>query len=88
VLPTLKPVTEIKRHATEIIGQLREDRVPVLITEHGKEAAIMLDIGTYKGMMQRLEVLEAIAKGEYAINEGRSSAHADAKARMSKRWAK
>lgn len=61
MLPALKPVTEIKRHATEIIEQLRTDRVPVLITEHGKEAAVMLDVATYKGMLHRLELLEVIA---------------------------
>jgi len=87
MLPALKPVTEIKRHATEIIGQLRADGVPVLITEHGKEAAVMLDVATYKGMLQRLELLELIAKGEQAFTEGRTSPHAEVKARMAKRWA-
>jgi prevent-host-death family protein len=87
VLPALKPVTEIKRHATEIIDQLRLDRVPVLITEHGKEAAVMLDVATYKGMLHRLELLEVIAKGEQAFSEEQASAHADVKARMAKRWA-
>jgi len=87
MLPALKPVTEIKRRATEIIDQLRADRIPVLITEHGREAAVMLDLATYKGMLHRLELLEVIAKGEQALTEGRASAHADVKARMAKRWA-
>ena len=87
MLPALKPVTEIKRHATEIIDQLRNDRVPVLITEHGKEAAVMLDLATYNGMLHRLEFLEVIAKGEQAITEGRIHSHAEVKSRMAKRWA-
>jgi prevent-host-death family protein len=86
MLPFLKPVTEIKRHATEIIDQLRNDRVPVLITEHGKEAAVLLDVATYKGMLNRLELLEVIAKGEQAFTEGRTFTHAEVKARMAKRW--
>jgi prevent-host-death family protein len=87
MLPSLKPVTEIKRHAVEIIGQLREDRVPVLITERGREAAVLLDVETYKGMLKRLEVLEAIAAGERAFQEWRVSSHEEVKARMAKRWA-
>ena len=86
MFPTLKPVTEIKRHATEIIEQLREDRVPVLITERGREAAVLLDVGTYKGMLKRMEVLEAIANGERAFAEGRVSSHEDVMARMSAKW--
>jgi prevent-host-death family protein len=87
MLPSLKPVTEIKRHAVEIIGQLQADRVPVLITERGREAAVLLDVGTYKGMLKRLELLEAIAEGERAFLEGRTSTHEEVKARMAKRWA-
>jgi prevent-host-death family protein len=87
MLPTLKPVTEVKRHAVEIIDQLREDRVPILITERGKEAAVLLDVSTYRGMLKRLELLEAIAEGERAFLEGRVSTHEEVKARMAKRWA-
>jgi len=87
MLSTLKPVTDIKRHAVEIIGQLRLDRIPILITERGREAAVMLDVGTYNGMLKRLELLEAIAEGERAVTEGRIGSHASVKARMAKRWA-
>jgi len=87
MLPSLKPVTEIKRHAVEILGQLRKDRVPVLITERGREAAVLLDVATYNGMLKRLEVLEAIADGERAFLEGRFSSHEEVTARMAKRWA-
>jgi PHD/YefM family antitoxin component YafN of YafNO toxin-antitoxin module len=61
--------------------------VPILITERGREAAVMLDIGTYKGMLKRLEILEAIAAGERAFLDGRVSSHQEVQARMSKRWA-
>ena len=87
MLPSLRPVTDIKRHAVEIIDQLREDRIPILITERGREAAVLLDVGTYRGMLKRLELLEAIAQGERAFLDGRTSPHAEVKARMAKRWA-
>ena len=86
MLPTLKPVTEIKRHATEIIERLREDRVPVLITEHGREAAVLLDVGTYKGMLKRMEVLEAIANGERDFREGRTVPHEQVVAELNAKW--
>jgi len=86
LLPSLKPVTDIKRHAVEIIAQLRSDRIPVLITERGREAAVMLDVGTYRGMLKRLELLESIAEGERDFREGRSSTHEEVVERMAKRW--
>jgi prevent-host-death family protein len=84
---TLRPVTEIKRRATEVIHQLQQDRVPVLITEHGQSAAVMLDVETYEEMQRRLELLEGVARGERAYAEGRVVSHGAAKKRLG-RWLK
>jgi len=78
-------VTSLKRKATEIIGGLSEDREPVLITQHGRPAAYLLDVDTFQSMCDRIELLEGIARGEKAIEEGRSVSHTEAKKRMG-RW--
>ena len=83
--PLVRPVTEVKRRATEIIGQLRKDRVPVLITQHGRSAAVLLDTATYAELLGRLAILEGIARGERAYAEGRVVSHRDAKKRLG-RW--
>ncbi len=78
-------VTNLKRMATEIIGNLAEDQEPVLITQHGRPAAYLLDVTTFEAMHARIELLEGIARGESAIEEGRVVSHEEAKKRM-KRW--
>lgn len=84
--PVLQPVTEIKRRATEIIAALQHDQRPILITEHGRSAAVMLDVASYEELLARLEILEGIARGERAIQEGRVVSHGAAKKRLA-RWA-
>jgi prevent-host-death family protein len=78
-------VTNLKRKATEIIGNLAEDQEPVLITQHGRPAAYLLDVTTFEAMHTRIELLEGIARGERAIEEGRVVSHEEAKKRMT-RW--
>lgn len=78
-------VTNLKRRATEIIGILAADQEPVLITQHGRPAAYLLDVNTFEAMNARIKLLEGIARGERAIEEGRVVSHEDAKTRM-KRW--
>jgi prevent-host-death family protein len=78
-------VTTLKRKATEILGDLAQDQEPVLITQHGRPAAYLVDIETYEAMQDRIALLEGIARGERAIEEGRTVSHAEAKKRMS-RW--
>ncbi len=78
-------VTTLKRKATDIISEITREHEPVLITQHGLPAAYLVDVESYEAMAARLQLLEGIAKGEKAIQEGRVVSHADAKQRMS-RW--
>ncbi len=78
-------VTTLKRKATEIISEVDRERVPVLITQHGRPAAYLVDVETYERLNQRLAILEGIARGERAIEQGRVVSHAEAKKRLA-RW--
>ena len=78
-------VTTLKRKATEILSQLESDKVPILITQHGRPAAYLVDVATYDDLQRRLAVLQGVARGEHAIEEGRTLSQAEAKARMA-RW--
>ena len=80
-------VTTLKRKATKILSQLQNDRAPILITQHGRPAAYLVDVETYDELQRRLAVLQGIARGERAIEEGRTLSQAEAKRRMS-RWLK
>ena len=84
-IPVTKPVTEIKRHATEIIAQLQRSHETVVITEHGRSAAVLLDVETFDRLNDRLALLEGIARGERAFAEGRVASHKEAKRRLG-RW--
>lgn len=78
-------VTTLKRKATEIIAELERDRAPLLITQHGRPAAYLVDVETYEKLNLRLAMLEGIARGERAIEQGRIVSHPEAKKRMA-RW--
>jgi prevent-host-death family protein len=80
-------VTTLKRKATEIIAQLQTEPEAVLITQHGKPAAYLMGVEAFDELHRRLELLEGIARGERAIDDGRIVSHSEAKKRMS-RWLK
>jgi len=86
MLPRLVPVTDIKRKATEIIEALQKDQEPLLITEHGREAAILMDVPTYRMQERKIAILEGIIRGQKALAEGRTLTHAEVMARTAK-WA-
>lgn len=80
-------VTTLKRQATELLSELERSREPILITQHGLPSAYLVDVETYEGLQRRMSLLEGIARGERAVEEGRTVSHAQARQRMA-RWLK
>ena len=80
-------VTTLKRQATKILAELHQSKEPILITEHGQPSAYLLDVSDYEHMLNRMQILEGIAKGEQAIRENSVMSNVEAKAKMSK-WLK
>ncbi|MFC6669083.1 type II toxin-antitoxin system Phd/YefM family antitoxin [Marinobacterium aestuariivivens] len=77
-------VTNLKRQATKILADLHRSKEAVLITEHGQPSAYLVDVEDYEFMVRRLELLEALAKGERAQAEGRTLSHSEAREKMAK----
>ena len=80
-------VTTLKRKATELLAQLKANPDPILITQHGLPAAYLVDVDAYDKLQKRIGLLEGLARGEKAVEEGRVLTQAKAKQRMA-RWLK
>ncbi|MES1941456.1 hypothetical protein T5B8_14520 [Salinisphaera sp. T5B8] len=80
-------VTTLKRKATELLGELARDREPILITQHGLPSAYLVDVESYEELRSRMALLEGIARGERAVEQGRVLSKVQAEARM-QRWLK
>ncbi len=77
-------VTKLKREATKILADLHETKEPVLITEHGKPSAYLIDADDYEMLQARVQILEGIARGERAILENNILSNIEAKEAMIK----
>jgi len=80
-------VTTLKRKASELLAELEKDGDPILITQHGLPAAYLVDVDAYDALQKRVGLLEGIARGEKAVEDGRTLTRSQAKQRMS-RWLK
>lgn len=80
-------VTSLKRQATKLLSELKKSKEPILITQHGVPSAYLVDVETFEALQRRMSLLEGIARGEKAVEEGRTLSHAQAEKRMA-RWLK
>lgn len=72
MIPRLVPITDLKCLGGKVLDELRQDRSPVIITEHGRAAAVLLDVASYEAITRRYEILKGIEEGERDIAEGRT----------------
>lgn len=64
------PVSDLRRDAANILKKLRNNKEPVIITQRGRAAAVMIDVQTYKKSEYEKEILRLLAKGEREIEIG------------------
>lgn len=83
----VKLLTTLKKQATKVRAQLHESKESILMAERGKPSAYLLGVADFEHMVNRMKILEGIARGEQALREGRVISHEDAKERMAK-WLK
>ena len=77
-------VTTLKRQATKILSELHESKETVLITEHGRPSAYLVDFEAFESLQRRMEILEGIARGEVSVLEGRSLSNSKARKSLGK----
>ena len=51
----LWPVTEFRSNTATLIEQVRTTKRAVVLTQHGRGAAVLLDVGEYQRMVESLE---------------------------------
>ena len=71
----VKPLSEFRANVTSCISQVRKTKRPVVITLHGKSAAVLLGVSEYEVLMQRMEVLEDIRLAETQLAQGQGVPH-------------
>ena len=74
----IQPVTEFRANAAQFIEQVQETHEPLVLTQHGRSAAVLLDVDSYERMVDELALLRDIRVAEEQIAAGKGRSHAAA----------
>jgi antitoxin YefM len=68
----VQPLSAFRANAAGFLDQLRSTKRPLVLTQHGKSAAVVLDVNQYEALVDEIEVIRDIrqAKAELARGEG------------------
>jgi antitoxin YefM len=91
-MPTLRPstdvrpVTEFRANTSAVIEQMHATKRPVILTQHGRSAAILLDVDVYEGLIDELELLRHLQVAEAQIAAGQVIPHEEVARRMREKY--
>jgi antitoxin YefM len=78
----IQPVSDFRANASAMLKQVRETGRPLVLTQRGRGAAVLLDIGAYHGLLDELEELRDVHRALADVAEGRVVDHAEVVARI------
>jgi prevent-host-death family protein len=81
----IKPVSDFRANAAELIDQVRRSGRPLVLTQRGHSAAVVLGVAEYERLVEEIEVLSDIRTAVRQIEEGKGVSNRDAKAELRRR---
>ncbi len=84
----IRSMSEFRTGIASFLKQVHDTKRPLVITQHGKGAAVLLDVGEYEAMQEKLELLSDIQTSIGQLENGEGVTHDEAKDFILKRVTK
>jgi prevent-host-death family protein len=70
-VPQIIPITDLRQDAATVLRRVRDSKEPVVITQRGRAAAVMMSAEAYERAEHDRELLLLLARGEKEIAAGK-----------------
>ena len=65
------PLSSFRSEVTRLMSQTRQTHRPIVITQNGRASNVFLDVGDYQRLIDKLDLMMDLNKGEQDIAAGR-----------------
>jgi prevent-host-death family protein len=70
-----RSLSEFRANASTFIEQVKSERRPLVITQHGKSSAVLIDVEDYQKMLDKIQLLEELSTARKELNNGEGISH-------------
>jgi prevent-host-death family protein len=70
-VPDIIPITDLRQDAAAALKRVKSSSQPVVITQRGRAAAVLLSLEAYERSEQERQILQLLARGEQEIKAGK-----------------
>ena len=71
----IKPLSEVRNSMATFIKQVHDTKRPLIITQRGKSAAVLIDVQEYELMQEKIDLLTDIQTSLNQLNKGEGISH-------------
>jgi antitoxin YefM len=82
----IKPLSEFRANATACLQQVHDTRRPMIITQHGKSSAVLMDVHEYEQLIDKLEILQDIKLAEAQLEQKQGISQKAAKQKIMEKF--
>ena len=69
-IPEIIPVKDLRQDTASVLNRLQASAQPLVITQRGRSAAVMLSVAAYERGERERELLRLLVRGEQEITAG------------------
>ncbi|MBN2822246.1 MAG: type II toxin-antitoxin system Phd/YefM family antitoxin [Coriobacteriia bacterium] len=84
----VRPVTEFRANTSAVLDHVHATKRPVILTQHGRSAAVLMGVEVYEGLLDEVALLRAVRSGEQEMLQGDVVPHDEVEARVRAKSAK
>jgi len=84
----IQPLSEFRSKVSFYLEKVNKNKRPLVITQNGKSAAILIGVSEYDSLIEKIEILEDVKLAEKQISDGFGLSHSTVKKRLLKRISK
>lgn len=71
----VQPLSAFRANAAGFLEQIRATKRPLVLTQHGKSAAVVMDVEEYESLVEELKVVRDIRQGKAELARGEGVPH-------------
>jgi len=70
-IKNIKPLTDFRNNMKKYINELKINKKPIILTQHGKGTAVLLDAEKYQELQDQIDFMKKVALGLDDIKNNR-----------------
>jgi len=82
----VQPLSGFRANAASFIDKIKKTKRPLLLTQHGKGTAVLIEVQEYEKLLEELEVLRDIHAAREELANGQGVPHSEVKDRLLKKY--